>query len=60
MKNSRPKARKVRLPHYSYQPIKAELEEDHRVDATFEEIVAACLRPVEITYVKPSRTRRKA
>lgn len=48
-----PKPREVQLPHHSYQPSKAELEQDHRVDATFDEIVSACLKPVKIKYVMP-------
>ena len=50
-----PKPREIEIPHHTYQPSRAELREDHRVDATFEEVVAACLKPVKITYVKPSK-----
>ena len=42
----------------TYQPSKAELEEDVRVRATFEEAVAALARPVEINYVPRPRPRR--
>ena len=35
----------------TYQPSKAELEEDLRVEATFEEAVKALARPVRIRYV---------
>lgn len=35
----------------SYQPSKAELEEDVRVNATFEEAVQALTLPVRIRYV---------
>ena len=35
----------------SYQPSKAELEEDLQVNATFEEAVQALVRPVRIRYV---------
>ena len=52
-----PKPREVELPHYSYQPSRAELHEDHRVDATFERVVAACLKPVKIRYVKPTKSK---
>ena len=45
----KPKPHKVTLPHRSYQPSKAELETDHLVDATIDEIVSACLKPVKIT-----------
>ena len=57
MPSPKPGPREVNLPHYSYQPSRAELREDHSVDATFEEVVAACLKPVKITYVKPKKTR---
>ena len=36
----------VRVKPYSYQPSKAELEEDVSVDATPEEVRAALMRPV--------------
>ena len=40
----------------TYQPSKAELNEDVRVNATFEEAVDALTRPVEINYVpRPPR-----
>ena len=51
MKPKQAKAREIELPHYIYQPSSAELSEDHRVNATFEEVVKACLRPVKIRYV---------
>ena len=51
----RPEPRTVDIPHHTYQPSTAELREDHRVDATFEEVVAACLKPVKIRYVKPPK-----
>ena len=38
----------VRVRPYSYQPSKAELEEDVRVDATPEEVRAALMRPVTV------------
>ena len=51
--------REIKLIHPSYQPSKAELEEDLRVDATFEETVAVCLKPVRIRYVMPAKRKRK-
>ena len=48
----------VELVHPSYQPSKAELKEDLRVDATFEEAVQALVRPVKVHYVKRSRGER--
>ena len=50
--------RKVEIAHPSYQPSKAELEEDTRVDATFDEAVAALARPVRIRYVRRPKPRR--
>ena len=41
----------VELVHPSYQPSKAELEEDLSVDASFDEAVDALTRPVSIRYV---------
>ena len=53
-----PKPQEVELAHPSYQPSKAELEEDLRVDATFDEAVQALVRPVKVRYVKyPNRKR---
>ena len=62
-KSTKPKTRDVVLPHYSYQPSRKELRDDPRVDATFEEVAAACLKPVKITYATlprktPKRKRR--
>ena len=42
---------KVEIVHPSYQPSKTELEEDARVEASFEEAVDALCRPVSIRYV---------
>ena len=54
-----PEPQEVELVHPSYQPSKAELEEDLRVDATFDEAVQALVRPVKVRYVKyPKRNRR--
>ena len=41
----------VEVVRSSYQPSKAELEEDLRVNATFEEAVQALARPVRVRYV---------
>ena len=38
----------VRVRPHTYQPSKAELEEDVRLDATPEELVRAVLQPVRI------------
>ena len=47
----------VELVHPSYQPSKTELEEDLRVDATFEEAVQALAQPVKVRYVKYPKPR---
>ena len=47
--------RDVEVAHPSYQPSKAELEADMRVNASFEEAVDALTRPVRMRYVdKPA------
>ncbi len=43
--------REVRIAHSDYQPSKAELEEDLRVDATFEKACDALVQPVRIRHV---------
>ena len=40
--------RKVKIVESEYQPSKAELEEDLRVDASFEELTEAVLGTVDI------------
>ena len=47
----------IMLIHPSYQPSAKELREDLRIEATFEELTAAVVRPVKIRYVKPERKR---
>ena len=41
----------LRLRSAQYQPSKAELEEDMRIDATPEELARAVLQPVEIEQI---------
>ena len=50
------KKRVVEVVRSSYQPSKDELETDARVDATFEEAVAALCQPVDIRYVSRPRS----
>ena len=57
-KPTKPEPLEIELIDPSYQPSKAELEEDLRVDATFEELAAMVARPVKIRYVKPARKSR--
>ena len=56
-KPAQPQPREVTLIDPSYQPSAAELAEDLRVTASFEELTAAAVRPVKIRYVKPDRKR---
>ena len=59
MSQTKLEPREIELVHPSYQPSKAELEEDLRVDATFEEAVRALAQPVKLRYVKyPGRRQR--
>ena len=44
--------REVEVAHPSYQPSRAELNEDMRVNAAFEEAVHALARPVKIRHIK--------
>lgn len=46
-----PKRREIDLRSHDYQPSKKELEEDVRVNATFDEAVDALKRPVRIRYI---------
>ena len=43
--------REVEIVHPDYQPSAAELNEDMRVDATFDEAVDALTKPVTIKYI---------
>ena len=47
----------VEVPHPSYQPSRAELREDLRINATFEELAKAVVQPVKVQYVKPQKKR---
>lgn len=53
----KPDPPEIKLIDPSYQPSAAELAEDLRVDASFEELTEAVLRPVKIRYAKPERKR---
>lgn len=43
--------RTVEIVRSDYQPSQAELEEDMSIDASFEELMQAVMRPVEIKYI---------
>ena len=47
--------REIKLPDPSYQPTAAELREDLRVNATFEEAAKSVVQPVKVRYVKPKK-----
>ena len=54
--SDKPKPREVEIVKPDYQPSAAELAEDTRVDATFDEAVDALTKPVSIRYVdRPER-----
>lgn len=52
------KPREVEIVKSDYQPSKAELEEDMRVYATFEEAVDALTQPDRIRYVDRPKSGR--
>lgn len=47
----KPKPGEVEIVRPTYQPSKAELEEDMRVEASFDEAVDALTQPVRIRYI---------
>ena len=47
-KQDAPEQRTIEPPHHSCQPSVAELNEDTRVDASFEKLAKALLQPVKI------------
>lgn len=57
MKAQPPEPREIKLIDPSYQPSAAELAEDLRVHATFEELTMAVERPAKNRYVKPEHKR---
>lgn len=57
-KQDKPRTRRVKIVGSTYRPSKAELAGDLRVNATFDEAVAALARPVKIRRVVDSKERR--
>lgn len=58
MTKEKPKPRTVRIVSSTYQPSKKELEVDLRVDASFDEAVAALAKPIRVEEVsRPGRSR---
>ena len=49
----------VELPEQTYQPTKAELEEEFTVDGTFEEGLKALTEPVEIRRLSAEEWKRR-
>ena len=61
MKRTKPKPRKLTLVDSSYDPTKAELEEEFEIDATFEELTRAVVQPVDIQFTKnPDKSQKTA
>ena len=57
----KPKPRKITIVDSSYEPTKAELEEEFKIDATFEELTRAVVQPVEIQHAKkPERSGKES
>lgn len=50
---------KLRLISHDYQPSKAELGEDLRIDASLDELGMAVTRTVQLEFHKPQRSARK-
>ncbi len=58
MTKAKPEPREVHIVHHDYQPSKAQLEADARVEASFEEAVDALTQPVRIrNVIRPGRAR---
>ena len=53
------KPKTVELVKSTYQPTKAEKEEEFRVNASMEEIADAVLSPVKIRWIDKPRGRRR-
>ena len=53
-----PKPRTIELVKEPYQPTKAELEEDMRVESDFEELARALVQPVNVRWIDKPRSRR--
>ena len=56
---SKPKPKTVELVKSSYQPTKAEKEEEIQINATLDELGEAAVRPVNIRWIDKPRNRRK-
>ena len=56
-KRERPSPCEIEIIHPNYQPSKSELEEDMRIDATFEEAIQALVRSVRVRYIPRRKPR---
>ena len=54
-----PKPKTVELVKTSYQPTKAEMEEEFTVDASFEDLTKAVVQPVKLRWIDKPRNRRR-
>ena len=57
-KPKQPQIRTVDVVDPSYQPSRAELRKDLRLDATFKEMAKAVVQPVKVRHVKPTKPKR--
>ena len=57
MNETKKTSREVKIEHRAYQPKKAELEADARIDATFDEAVKVLTEPVRIKRLPASKRR---
>ncbi len=48
----------VELVKHTYQPTKAELEEEFPVDVSFEELTKAMVQPIKVRWIDRPRKRR--
>ena len=51
----KPQPRTIEVVDPSYQPSRAVLRQDLRINATFEELTKAVVQPVKVRYVKPPK-----
>ena len=56
-KTQKRKRRTIEIVRSTYQPTKAELEADIRIDATPEEIARSLCQPVKISYIDKPKAR---
>lgn len=57
--NEKTKHRTVELVKSDYQPTKSEREEEFKIDATFNQLAAAVVRPVKVRWIARPRPRTR-